>query len=880
MVDFSNREEFKRWLDAIEPAQRRREVAVVLAARAVLRVVPLISEELTDSQQDPRVSMVATVLPTLRATAFSWASGKYPPPGDERRAASAAAMAAALTAYNVAAYAPLVAYAARLAAGVANAGDAATGYATDAVADAAIMAASAASAAGNATSSGLVAVDAYAADAEAIDSGRSGAELAGMPLWPNGAPGWASDAWRTLKSALLAADQGWEVWTDWYEARLAGDAVYPPNDALEVARVTIPEEIWKQGPAVVNAEIKRLTDKFDPPRDQPTERLGDRAVAFSNRKDVQRWLDKIEPAQRRREAAVALAARAALRVLPLAGNKLTYSASARSTTTRALVSPAVVLPTFGAAALAWTAGRYPSSASALRSNYAPVAARRAEDAIGASGPTSSSHAVTAAAFAADTVHVVDVLGNTVQALDSAFDAAATSATVAHTVVTATDMNTATEADAALIDSGRSAAELAGTPLWPKGAPGWAAEAWLSLKAALLAGGEDWDVWTDWYEARLAGDTAHPPIEALEVARATIAGAIWRQGPAVVNADIKRLIAAHLNLQQRPAAFQFQVVGDKIDALPESARPIDVEDARDFYDEAKRKGQELKDRLQRAQADENIRAHVDLLLVRLGSSYADLRPGLVLSVLRSLESDVRAYDGEEGRRELSAAQLSSMVDLAESVRDLCAVFPRSREIEAEAVSLGLPMQRLPEIRQTIDSVVAKVNHSDGATEGGREAINASAADLAHQRGLADEAKQSAYFLVDFANFARAGVKHLKATGRAIGGELGGLSADGWRAFRRGAPRGIERGAAQAGKALVVGGVAALMHWLGSDIAALGAMVGPYLPLHEMLEKMTGAAPSAPASEPDQRSASSEAADEAPPPPASKSRKPKARKPEKK
>ena len=414
------------------------------------------------------------------------------------------------------------------------------------------------------------------------------------------------------------------------------------------------------------------------------------------------------------------------------------------------------------------------------------------------------------------------------------------------------------------------------PLWPAGRPNWASESWRGLKSALLQADQGWEVWTDWYEARLAGDAARPPNEALEVARATIPSAIWQQGPAVVNAEIKRLIAEHQSLQQRPAAFQFRVVDDKIDALPEDARPIDPETARDFYDEAKRKGQDLSGRLQRTQADENIRAHVDLLLARLGSSYADMRPGLMLSVLRSLELDVRAYDGEEGRKELSAAHLSNIIDLADSVRDLCAIFPRSREIEAEAVSLGMPMERLPEIRDAIDSVVAKVNRSDGASDGGREAINASAADLAHQRGLAEEAKQSAYFLVDFANFTRAGVKYLKAKGRAVGGEIAGLGADGWRAFRRGAPKGIERGAAHAGKTLVVGGVAALMHWLGSDIAALGTMVAPYVPLNEMLEKMTGAAPGAPTPDPGAGSAPPERADDAPARRASKPRKPKARK----
>lgn len=51
------------------------------------------------------------------------------------------------------------------------------------------------------------------------------------------------------------------MWTDWYDARLRGD---PINNALEVARVLIPDEIWEQGPAVVNARIKELIREHSP----------------------------------------------------------------------------------------------------------------------------------------------------------------------------------------------------------------------------------------------------------------------------------------------------------------------------------------------------------------------------------------------------------------------------------------------------------------------------------------------------------------------------------------------------------------------------------------------------------------------------------------
>jgi hypothetical protein len=552
-----------------------------------------------------------------------------------------------------------------------------------------------------------------------------------------------------------------------------------------------------------------------------------------------------------------MAARASLRATPRLGLSLEKLRS------RATVLSDWVLPSLRATALAWAAAKYPARGSELRgyaaaATYAArVAARVADEAypyaIDAYAAIDASDA--AAIAAATAAH---------PAAAARADDAAAASDAANAVAYATD---AYDADAAfvaacasdvdLIDAGGSGSELMESPLWPNHAPDPANVAWTDLRAALLATPEGWEVWTNWYEARLAGDADHPPNEALEIARATITDKIWNQGSAAVNAEIKRLIAEHRGLQdeiwndkhldQRPAAFQFRVVEDKIDALPDDARPIDAQDARGFYDEAKRKGHVLKDSLQRAQADSALRAHVDLLLTRLGESYPEMRPGLMLSVLRSLESDVRAYEGEEGRRELSAAVLSNILDLTETVRDLCAIFPRSREIEAEAVSLGLPMERMPEIRSAIGDVIEKVNNSDGATEGGREAINASAADLTDQRGLADEAKQSAYFLVDFANFTRAGLKHLKTTGNVIGHELGDLGADSWRAVRRGAPRGIERGAEEAGKALIVGGVATLMHVLGSDIAALGSMVAAYTPLNGILQRVTHPSPASSPSE---------------------------------
>jgi hypothetical protein len=249
MVDFSDREEIQRWLERIEPAERRREVAVALAARAALRVLPLLDRVFQRSSRRQATIYSDLVLPCFRAAALPWAASKYLVHGKELSAYASAASDASTAAYSTypsqaassAASAVLAASAASPAASVAYAAYAASSNVAPGFTDF-----------GTAAAAGI------AADAARVDLGRSGAEIAGLPLWRDSAPDWATEEWRSLKSILLAADKDWEVWTDWYEARLAGDAEKPPNEALEIARASIPDNIWKQRPAVVNFEIKQL----------------------------------------------------------------------------------------------------------------------------------------------------------------------------------------------------------------------------------------------------------------------------------------------------------------------------------------------------------------------------------------------------------------------------------------------------------------------------------------------------------------------------------------------------------------------------------------------------------------------------------------------
>ena len=95
MVDFSERVAIKNWLEGIKPAQRRREVAVALAARAALRVLPILVTQLRRGPREQSDIRSGLILSVFRAVAVPWAASRYPTRNEDfRTRASNAAYAA------------------------------------------------------------------------------------------------------------------------------------------------------------------------------------------------------------------------------------------------------------------------------------------------------------------------------------------------------------------------------------------------------------------------------------------------------------------------------------------------------------------------------------------------------------------------------------------------------------------------------------------------------------------------------------------------------------------------------------------------------------------------------------------------------------------
>jgi hypothetical protein len=371
--------------------------AVVIAGRAALRVAPLARSR--DMRQ-----LTVLISAVFRANASARVAAKYPVRkesfGSGKRAVAASnadADSAAAAAAREAADSD-TSPASRAAAAAANAARAADtallpGYAQYGAVDAAAAEAEAAGhayiAAYNtnivtgvehtiAAERATIIWAAVRADAATILDTSAG-EFADMPLWLHSKPEWADVAWANLQT-LLRTDEDWDVWIDWYEQRLRGGT---RGEAHELAFANVPQKEWEKGPAAANAWIKA---RLPSPGNGKGQRL---EAEIEGGSSLSSWL-----AEQNREAAVAIAGRTALRVLPLVVHALQGLPDPDlEHNVRQLASTV-----FRAGALARVAAKYPERAAPLQ-GPAAEASQVAGEAYRIAGHSAAAYGATNAAMA-------------------------------------------------------------------------------------------------------------------------------------------------------------------------------------------------------------------------------------------------------------------------------------------------------------------------------------------------------------------------------------------------------------------------------------------------------------------------------------------------
>jgi hypothetical protein len=285
---------------------------------------------------------------------------------------------------------------------------------------------------------------------------------------------------------------------------------------------------------------------------------------------------------------------------------------------------------------------------------------------------------------------------------------------------------------------------------------------------------------------------------------------------------KALESADLSLKEG------QIDVSEMETFPESAISLDPDSTQDLAKEVLRKARAFHAQVHRTNIDRSVLSEIDVLINRLEN--APVRPGLILSSLRSLEATESAYNSEDGREQLSPYALKLIFDLCTTLRDLAATFPRSREIEAEAVSLQLPLDKIDEIRFLAADIVSQIESSDAATQAAKDALRETSLGIDNAQTLAQQAKQFSYHILDIDNFTRAGLRHLREGGKAIAREAGSLGADTYTSFRKD----FAERAGKAASIAAISGVSGLLYHIGFDISGLATLISALLPLKKSIE----------------------------------------------
>ena len=229
--DIRDGDSFRAWLEETGQPQ---EVCVALAARAALRVLPLVWEMAGGDRR--------SIVPLLRANLVASIAGLAPRvllPDTGHR--STLLRVAAAAAANVAAAAP--AAAADAAAANAAAANAAAATTAPAAASAAVAAVTSAVAA---TAWGVV-----RSDCTAVERGK---HLSSLPLF-NGTP----PHWYLRSVDHLPIDDEWTFWLNWLAKSREGQ---PQNWEMLIEIATIPDIDWRGHDPTIHVQIAEIAERY------------------------------------------------------------------------------------------------------------------------------------------------------------------------------------------------------------------------------------------------------------------------------------------------------------------------------------------------------------------------------------------------------------------------------------------------------------------------------------------------------------------------------------------------------------------------------------------------------------------------------------------
>ena len=249
----------------------------------------------------------------------------------------------------------------------------------------------------------------------------------------------------------------------------------------------------------------------------------------------------------------------------------------------------------------------------------------------------------------------------------------------HRGSTASSVWNAVSKDASAFDMDQSGGRLFRSPLWhDDDEPTWSQEQWIQLKSHLLSReGENWQVWTDWWEARRDGKPYNIDMEREIV---LLPDVDWEKGPAHVNgliADIRAKYAKRDSVQEallqervsEPLArisiaeFNYDQIDHVMRMLPfaEEMAKIETPSCTTMLSELMDAAQDLADDIHQSQAPVAVKRTLRRYAEEAGKDPASIRPGRLHDLGKLLRKARSSPDILGGLPDLTDDALRAFVD---------------------------------------------------------------------------------------------------------------------------------------------------------------------------------------------------------------------------
>ncbi len=286
------------------------------------------------------------------------------------------------------------------------------------------------------------------------------------------------------------------------------------------------------------------------------------------------------------------------------------------------------------------------------------------------------------------------------------------------------------------------------------------------------------------------------------------------------------------LRQRVAAYQFSAASGTVVAVPAgSAQQSEL--ASDLLRELLQKAMFARERL--GQGPDFLRGSFDRLQTYLAGGLEGIRPGPLLSRLRTFQSCVAAANSGEVLPDGAAA----ISDFSSSLEDFASLFPEIAAIESARIAQRILEGHLDkafagtlqladiarESPQVDSSAIAALTDALPDVAETEKIISLSNDESVNAAALESRAKLIAQHILSVRNFAAAVIVAAQREVAAYGKEA-------LPRLRKGSLAGIEEGT----KGLVKGGVVALALHLGGVVAAIAVGVASFGPFTKKLTEL--------------------------------------------